>query len=368
MTTGRPALPLAFSIPPGRVAGLVRRFDVAAGGIPRDRFASAGRISGGLISALVLGWLAVSPEISAAGAQQPDFTRDWPNTDFSQVSVDLSEVMSGGPPRDGIPAILDPTFLPAADETRLDDREPVMTYDPGDGPARAYPIRYLMWHEIVNDTVGDVPIAVTFCPLCNTGMVFDARLEDRTLTFGVSGLLRHSDMIMYDHQTESWWQQALGEGIAGEMNGRTLRQLPAWMESWAAFRAAHPDGLVLDEPNWRRAYGSNPYRSYDTTQPFLYTGENPPHGVEPLERVIRVGDRAWPLTRLRAEGRIAEAGVVLTWTEGQASALDTEEIAAGREVGNVRVRDAGGRDVVHDIPFAFAFQAFHPDGTWMLGK
>jgi hypothetical protein len=225
-----------------------------------------------------------------------------------------------------------------------------------------------MWHEIVNDVVDGIPIAVTFCPLCNTGMVFDARVDGRRLTFGVSGLLRHSDMIMYDHQTESWWQQAVGEGIAGALSGRQLDQLPAWMESWAAFRAAHPDGLVLDEPDWRRAYGSNPYRGYDTTRPFLYTGENPPHGIDPLERVVRVGDRAWPLTRLRSEARIAEADVVLTWTEGQASALDTGEIAAGREVGNVRVRDAGGRDVVHDIPFAFAFHAFHPDGIWMLGN
>jgi hypothetical protein len=303
-----------------------------------------------------------------AWAQEADVTREWPDTDFSQLSVDLAEVISGGPPRDGIPAILDPTFLPAAEETRLDDREPVMTYDPGDGPARAYPIRYLMWHEIVNDVVAGAPIAVTFCPLCNTGMVFDARLDGRTLTFGVSGLLRHSDMIMYDHQTESWWQQAVGEGIAGAMNGRQLRQLPAWMESWAAFRAAHPGGLVMDEPGWRRAYGTNPYRNYDTTRPFLYSGEDPPHGIPPLERVVRVGDAAWPLTRLRREGRISEAGVTITWVEGQASALDSAVIGEGREVGNVRVRDAEGRDVAHDIPFAFAFHAFHPDGRWMLGK
>ncbi len=320
------------------------------------------------ISAAILTWLAIFAELAVASAQQPDVTREWQNTDFSQVSVDLSEVISGGPPRDGIPAILDPTFLPAADETRLDDREPVMTYDPEGGPARAYPIRYLMWHEIVNDVVAGAPIAVTFCPLCNTGMVFDARLDGRTLTFGVSGLLRHSDMIMYDHQTESWWQQALGEGIVGEMNGQTLRQLPAWMESWAAFRAAHPDGLVMDEPDWRRAYGTNPYLNYDTTRPFLYSGEDPPHGIPPLERVVRVGDAAWPLTRLRREGRISEVGVTITWVEGQASALDSEVIGEGREVGNVRVRDAQGRDVPHDIPFAFAFHAFHPDGSWMLGK
>ncbi len=321
-----------------------------------------------LIRALSLSPLALFLVASLAFAQADRFGSGWPNTDFSRTSVDLGEVMSGGPPRDGIPAILDPTFLRASEETRLEDREPVMTYDPANGPARAYPIRYLMWHEIVNDVVGNRPVAVTFCPLCNTGMVFDARLDGRTFTFGVSGLLRHSDMIMYDHQTESCWQQALGEGIAGQMTGQQLTQLPAWMESWAAFRVAHPDGLVMEEPDWRRAYGTNPYRNYDTSRPFLYTGEDPPHGIPPLERVVRVGDRAWPLTRLRRAGQIEEAGVMLTWAEGQSSALDTADISHGREVGNVRVRDARGRDVAHDIPFAFAFHAFHPDGRWMLGK
>lgn len=323
---------------------------------------------GRLLRALAVAPVALILAASVAMAQAERFEDAWPDTDFSRLAVDPDEVISGGPPRDGIPAILDPGFLPAAEETRLDGREPVMTYVPESGPARAYPIRYLMWHEIVNDVVDGRPIAVTFCPLCNTGMVFDGRLDGQTLTFGVSGLLRHSDMIMYDHQTESWWQQALGEGIAGEMTGRELTQLPAWMESWDAFRAAHPDGLVLDEPNWRRAYGTNPYRSYDTSRPFLYRGEDPPHGIPALERVVRVGDRAWPLTRLREEGRITEAGVTLTWAEGQASALDTGKIGEGREVGNVRVHDAEGRNVTHDIPFAFAFHAFHPDGTWMLGN
>lgn len=302
-----------------------------------------------------------------SSAQSDAILRAWPGTDFSRLAVDLDEVMSGGPPRDGIPAILDPAFLKATEETRLEDREPVMTYVPDTGPARAYPIRYLMWHEIVNDVVDDRPIAVTFCPLCNTGMVFDGRLDGQVLTFGVSGLLRHSDMIMYDHQTESWWQQALGTGIAGALTGQALTQLPAWMESWQAFRAAHPDGLVLDEPDWSRAYGTNPYRNYDTSRPFLYNGEDPPHGIPPLERVVRVADRAWPLTRLQREQNITEAGVTLIWTEGQASALDTATIAEGREVGNIRVRDASGRDIAHDIPFAFAFHAFHPDGQWMLG-
>lgn len=321
-----------------------------------------------LLLALMLLPLVSILTASVAMAQSDRFESSWPNTDFLKASVDFGEVISGGPPRDGIPAILDPTFMPASDEIRLEDREPVLTYVPENGPARAYPIRYLMWHEIVNDVVDGRPIAVTFCPLCNTAMVFEAIYGHRSLTFGVSGLLRHSDMIMYDHQTESWWQQALGEGIVGQMTGRQLTQLPAWMESWGAFRAAHSDGVVMEEPDWRRAYGTNPYRNYDTSKPFLYSGEDPPHGISPIERVVRVSDRAWLLTRLRTEGQINEAGVTLTWAEGQASALDSADIGRGREVGNVRVRDAEGRDVAHDIPFAFAFHAFHPDGQWMLAN
>ncbi|MDG1130213.1 MAG: DUF3179 domain-containing (seleno)protein [Paracoccaceae bacterium] len=147
--------------------------------------------------------------VTAAAAQETLFDAAWPNTDFSRLAIDLGEVISGGPPRDGIPAILDPSFIGASEETWLDDREPVMTYVPDDGPARAYPIRYLMWHEIVNDVVDGEPITVTFCPLCNTGMVFEGRLGGRTLTFGVSGLLRHSDMIMYTRPRPTSGRQGL---------------------------------------------------------------------------------------------------------------------------------------------------------------
>ena len=303
----------------------------------------------------------------AAGADPAAWRAEWPRTDFARATVDLSEVRSGGPPRDGIPAIDDPRFVAVAEKTGLAPREPVMTLEIDGAQPRAYPVRYLMWHEIVNDRVAGVPVAVTFCPLCNSGMVFDRQVAEQVLTFGVTGKLRHSDMIMFDRETESWWQQAVGRGIAGAHAGTELRALPARMESWDAFRARHPGGLVMAEPDLRRAYGQNPYRRYDSAdRPFLYDGAMPPHGIHPLARVVRVGDRAWPLDRLRAEGEIVEAGVRLTWGAGQASALDTARIADGREVGNVRVRDAeSGRDLVHDIPFAFAFHAFWPDGAWM---
>ncbi|MFD0979859.1 DUF3179 domain-containing protein [Tropicimonas aquimaris] len=294
--------------------------------------------------------------------------REWPDTDFAKTSIrDWGEIISGGPPKDGIPAISDPGFHRAADESRIGDREPVITVEIGNATPRAYPIRYLTWHEIVNDTVGGVPVAVTFCPLCNSALTFDRRVGGRTLSFGVSGKLRYSDMVMYDRETESWWQQAIGEGIVGHYTGTELKQLPSWMESWAEFRSRNPEGLVMAEPDYNRSYGRNPYANYDSSRtPFLYNGEMPPHGIPAMARVVRVGARAWPLDRLAASGEITEAGVTISWQAGQASALDSGQIARGRDVGSIRVRDGQGRDVAHDVMFAFAFHAFYPNGRWML--
>ncbi len=301
----------------------------------------------------------------------PDFwASEWPNTDFEQTSVESwGDILSGGPPKDGIPALDNPEFKSASDEKRLTPREPVITLEIEGELPRAYPIRYLTWHEIVNDEVGGIPVAVTFCPLCNSGITFDRRTEAGVLSFGVSGKLRNSDMVMYDRQTESWWQQAIGEGIVGELTGMELDGLPSWMESWEAFTTRNPDGLVMDQPNYRRNYGANPYVRYDSSsRPFLYSGELPPHDIPALARVVRVGDRAWPLTRLAEQGEVMEEGVTLSWTEGQASALDTDRLAAGKEVGNVRVKNAAGADLPHDVMFAFAFHAFWPEGEWMLGQ
>jgi len=300
----------------------------------------------------------------------PSFWRhEWPQTDFSKTTVDTwVEILSGGPPKDGIPALDAPLFQPVADEARVEDREPVITLEIDGQTPRAYPIRYLMWHEIVNDQVGGIPVAVTFCPLCNSGLTFDRRVQGRVLSFGVTGKLRNSDMVMYDRETQSWWQQALGTGIVGTMTGVELQSLPTWMESWAEFKTRNPHGLVMQEPAFNRDYGRNPYRSYDSSaRPFLYSGEVPPHGIAPLARVVRVGARAWPLERLAEAEVIRESGVVLSWRAGQASALDTARIGQGRDVGSVRVRDTAGQDLSHDVMFAFAFNAFWPDGTWMLG-
>ncbi|MBV7393556.1 DUF3179 domain-containing protein [Mameliella sediminis] len=307
---------------------------------------------------------------SLASADPSFWRHEWPDTDFEKTSItNWVEIMSGGPPKDGIPALSDPQFLPAGDETRILGNEPVITVLVTGERPRAYPIRYLTWHEIVNDVIGNVPVAVTFCPLCNSALTFDRRVGGQVLTFGVSGKLRNSDMVMYDKETQSWWQQAIGTGIVGELTGTELVTLPSWMESFDQFRERHPDGVVMAQPSWNRPYGRNPYVGYDRSKrPFLYSGEAPPHGIAPLMRVVRVGDRAWPMSRLAEAQEIHEAGVTLTWREGQASALDTGVIAKGRDVGSVRVRDASGADLPHDVMFAFAFHAFWPDGEWMLGN
>lgn len=303
-------------------------------------------------------------------AQVSRWEREWPNTDFSKFGVDLSEILSGGVAKDGIPALRTVTFHKAGDEDRVAAREPVITVEMEGQVPRAYPIRYLTWHEIANDEIGGVPVAVTFCPLCNSGFVFDRRVNGQVLNFGVSGKLRNSDMVMFDRETQSWWQQLIGTGIVGELTGTKLVPIVSWMESWDEFKTRNPEGLVMDEPNARREYGSNPYQGYDSlSRPFLYNGELPPNGIPALARVLKVGDKAWPLERLRDVETLEEDGLIISWVAGQASALDSGPIGKGKDVGTIRVRDAKtGEDVVHDIVFAFAFHAFFPGGEWMTGS
>jgi len=249
---------------------------------------------------------------ASAALGSPEFWKhEWPRTNFAKTSIaNWVEIISGGPPRDGIPALNDPKFIEARDERRIAAREPVITVAFEGARARAYPIRYLTWHEIVNDTVGGVPIAVTFCPLCNSAVTFDRRVPQGVMTFGVSGKLRFSDIVMFDRETESWWQQAVGEAIVGDLTGTKLRSLPTWMESWAEFTARYPDGLVMAEPDSRRRYGSNPYRGYDTShKQFLSSPEVAPHGLPAVIRSVMWGSRAWPSSTFPGQlSGFAEAG------------------------------------------------------------
>jgi len=308
--------------------------------------------------------LLLAPLVAGQAAANPmRWAAEWPNTDFSKAAVNLKEIISGGPPKDGIPSIDDPKFVPVAAEKEIADSEPVIGLVIG-GQARAYPLRILTWHEIVNDEIAGVPVTVTYCPLCNSAIAFDRRVDGRVLDFGTTGKLRHSDMVMYDRQTESWWQQFLGEGIVGAMTGKRLKTIPARLESFADFKKRAPAGQVL-VPNHgsMRPYGHNPYRGYDSSPyPFLFAGDLP-KGIEPMVRVVVVDGEAWSLPLLRDKGRIAKGDLVLSWQPGQASALDADRIRDGRDVGNVvvqRVKDGRTTDVVYDVTFAFVYNAFYP--------
>lgn len=361
---------------------------------------------------------ASSPPAGGAPAATPDLdnlrfsTGGW-STDFGVTSVDLTEIFSGGPGKDGIPAIDEPKFESTGDAAGwLDAGSPVISLEVG-GQARAYPLAILIWHEVVNDTLAGVPVVVTFCPLCNTALVFERELDGTVYDFGTTGNLRFSDLVMYDRQTESWWQQATGQAIVGRLTSTKLTFLPAQIVSLAEFRAAHPDGEVLSrDTGTSRPYGQNPYVGYDAPDqvPYLFDGVVDGR-LAPKERVVTLdlggSQVAVPYSLLEANGVAEIAGdsgpVVVFWEPGTRSALDAAAIDAGRDVGStgvfVPVADgraltfsrSGGRDgritdretgstwsvsglategplagtslepVVHGDHFWFAWAAFQPD-------
>ena len=356
-----------------------------------------------------IGTIAPDPDFERALRRAGISQRGW-KTDFSLHTVPYDEILSGGPPRDGIPPIDDPKFITNEAASRwLGDQEPVIIFGIN-GDVRAYPLQILTWHEIVNDVVGGVPVAVTFCPLCNAALVFDRRLDGVILDFGTSGKLRNSDLVMWDHQTESWWQQFTGEGIVGELAGKQLTPLPSQVISWEDFKAANPQGKVLSrDTGFSRSYGRNPYAGYDRADnpPFLFDG--PVDGrLLPKERVafVTVGDKtaAFPFSILEVERAVNYTvngkDLVVFFKSGTVSALDRSSIEGSRDVGASGVFDpnldgrkltfrADGDDivdnetgtlwsilgkategpltgkqlapVVHDNNFWFAVAAFKPD-------
>jgi len=201
-----------------------------------------------------------------------------------------------------------------------------------------------MWHEIANAEIGGVPLVVTFCPLCNTAIAFERTQAGQVLDFGTTGRLRFSNLIMYDRQTETWWQQATGEAIAGEFTGARLGFYPASIIAWETYQAAYPDGLVLSrETGFDRDYGRNPYTGYDDVDrpPFLYFGPTTPDALPPVARVLTVdlnGEAAaYPYAVLEqigvANDAVGGSEIVVFWAAGTASALDRVTVASGRDVG-----------------------------------
>ncbi len=294
-------------------------------------------------------------------------------TNFGRHTVPLSEFAGGGPGKDGIPAIDAPMFVPVNEASSfLEAREPVVQLELG-GDVRAYPLQILIWHEIVNDNVGGRPVTVTFCPLCNTTIVFDRRLDGRLLDFGTTGNLRNSDLVMYDRETESWWQQFSGEAVVGELAGKRLTKLPATIVAWEDFKRMHPDGMVLSrDSGFSRSYGENPYPGYDSVDspPFFAAANQDDDRLPPKERVVFIehgGEQVVvPFSALAGAKKIeVEVGgerLDVIWKPGTRSALDSTSIASGRDVGTAVVRSVEtGELVVFDVPFWFAVAAFAQD-------
>ncbi len=292
-------------------------------------------------------------EQSNALGRAPFNTAGW-STDFDKHSVSLYDFRTGGPPKDGIPAIDHPRFLSTAEaDSFLAPREPVAVLEVG-GIARAYPLQILVWHEIVNDEISGQPVTVTYCPLCNSTVAFSREVDGRTLDFGTTGMLRNSDLVMYDRQTESWWQQLTADAVVGELTGTKLQVLPSQILPWSEFLRLHPDGEVLSrQTGFARPYGDNPYVGYDrpNSRPFLFQGETD-DALPPKERVAAVtttdGEAVvYPFDRLATEAPVNDRTdgrpIVVLFNPDVASPLDASSISSGRDVGAAAVFDRAVR-------------------------
>ena len=200
--------------------------------------------------------------------------------------VPLDKIKSGGPPKDGIPSIDNPKFVPVSESQFVPDTTFVIGLDIN-GEKRAYPLFIMVWHEIVNDSVGGVPVAVTYCPLCFTNQVFERVIDGKEVEFGTSGKLYNSNLVMYDRLTDSYWSQALGVAITGELTGYELKRIPFDVISWADWKTLHPDTLVLTtETGHIRSYGVDPYGDYYTDPRILFPVEHEDDRMHPKELIL----------------------------------------------------------------------------------
>ncbi|MDQ3938092.1 MAG: DUF3179 domain-containing protein [Chloroflexota bacterium] len=305
-------------------------------------------------------------EATASTSPVPAATGAW-RTDFSRLAegVSLDEFMRALPFRDAIPSLQQPTLATASEIDWIGDDEPVIAVE-RNGEWRAYPLQIMLWHEIVNDVLGDEPTVVTFCPLCHTSLVFDARLDGVPLEFGVSGYLRRSDLVMYDRQTETWWQQASGIAVVGTHAGRQLDFMPSSIIAWSEFLAAHPTAGVLDRATGHdRPYGRNPYPGWDQIRripPFkkgellFCDGLESEPCIDAKERVavVRTADETmvFPFRFVADNGGLAETDVggvpiVVWWQPDVRTVLGNELIERSGQVGTVVAFDRRkGNDVL----------------------
>lgn len=286
----------------------------------------------------------------ASREQVPSALENPRNAAFPAALIDLDDLRSGGPPPDGIPAIDTPAFESALEVDWLDDDEPVLSLTVG-GETRAYPVRVMMWHEIANDVVGGMPLAVTYCPLCNSGVAFERTVDGHgILSFGTSGMLYADNLVMYDRQTESLWPQLTGQASVGTLTGTQLVAIPMGPVAWGDFAAAHPRSLVLSQDTgYSRPYGTNPYTGYDDPNGELLFGlpDDPDTRLPVKERVVGLGDEAASIAVVRRslvakpplEVRVGRREVVVWHRPGQSSALDAATVAGGTDIGTVGAFD-----------------------------
>lgn len=276
--------------------------------------------------------------------------------DLSGASIPADEIHHGGPPRDGIPSIDSPRFVGAAAAVFMKPDDRVLGFH-HDGIARAYPISILNWHEVVNDRFGDQPVAVTFCPLCGTGMVFSARVNGRDLMLGVSGLLYNSDVLLYDRETESLWSQIMAEAISGPMQGSKLEFLPTAHTTWGDWFARYPDTEVLSpDTGFHRDYSRDPYADYVQSDALMFPVRFLDARLHPKEQVIGLnigGERkAYPFSRLDA----VPGGTLVDRVGGEEVRVEFDTASrTGRVLG------PDGEEIASLIAFWFAWVAFHPE-------
>lgn len=310
-------------------------------------------VLGGLAAIGAVGWQALSPDDPPATASKGGGGGDAELDELAAAAV------SGGPPKDGIPSIDKPRFISAADAGFLTDDDRVFGLIRG-GETRAYPQQVLVFHEIVNDTIGGERIAVTYCPLTGTVVGFTGLPDRPGLTFGTTGKLVNSNLLMYDRETDSEWPQVLGTAVSGQLYGQRLLTVPLVWSTWQAWRAAHPGTRVLStDTGTLRDYGSDPYGSYRDSSGY-YAGGGPIFPVQhtddrfgPKEVVIgvRSDDRqlAIPKAVVRREGtmeaKVGGAEVRAEWDDALNSA---------------RVVGADGKDADFMDAMWFAWYAFYP--------
>jgi uncharacterized protein DUF3179 len=286
---------------------------------------------------------------------------DFNGFDVSNAAVPIRAIQRGGPPKDGIPAIDRPKFA-RAEQAKLaaDDRVLGVLRN---GQARAYPVLILNWHEVVNDRFGDSQVVITYCPLCGTGMAFDAPSSTKGSGFGVSGLLYNSDVLLYDRATQSLWSQILQAAISGPLKGTRLESVPLTHTTWADWRRRHPRTEVLSTvTGFTRDYGTDPYAGYDRIQRLMFEVENRDDRFPLKEWVLGVEvsgkAKAYPFSVL---ARAVDAkGELTDIVGGKRLRVRYDRIHATAEA-----FDADGRPLPGIMAFWFAWVAFHP-GTEVL--